>query len=116
MPGYITILFVILFIFTIIWSKTSGELQELITTLYIGFLGLIFSSYFVYLSEKEDHFKTKIEIRKPGTLYFSKLPMAKQSHEIYLFCGFECVGHMIRIQSAHVASRRATDLANIPLT
>ena len=29
-------------------------LQELITTLYIGFLGLIFSSYFVYLAEKED--------------------------------------------------------------
>ena len=27
--------------------------QELITTLYIGFLGLIFSSYFVYLSEKD---------------------------------------------------------------
>ncbi|NXD30184.1 KCNQ1 protein, partial [Spelaeornis formosus] len=26
---------------------------ELITTLYIGFLGLIFSSYFVYLSEKD---------------------------------------------------------------
>jgi len=26
--------------------------QELITTLYIGFLGLIFSSYFVYLAEK----------------------------------------------------------------
>jgi len=25
----------------------------LITTLYIGFLGLIFSSYFVYLSEKD---------------------------------------------------------------
>lgn len=30
--------------------------QELITTLYIGFLGLIFSSYFMYLAEKsEDH-------------------------------------------------------------
>lgn len=29
-------------------------LQELITTLYIGFLGLIFSSYFVYLAEKEN--------------------------------------------------------------
>ena len=28
--------------------------QELITTLYIGFLGLIFSSYFVYLAEKDD--------------------------------------------------------------
>ncbi|NXP82628.1 KCNQ1 protein, partial [Ramphastos sulfuratus] len=26
---------------------------ELITTLYIGFLGLIFSSYFVYLAEKD---------------------------------------------------------------
>uniref|UniRef100_A0A8C9B642 Potassium voltage-gated channel subfamily KQT member 1 n=1 Tax=Prolemur simus TaxID=1328070 RepID=A0A8C9B642_PROSS len=27
--------------------------QELVTTLYIGFLGLIFSSYFVYLAEKD---------------------------------------------------------------
>ncbi|XP_058719387.1 potassium voltage-gated channel subfamily KQT member 1-like [Poecile atricapillus] len=27
--------------------------QELITTLYIGFLGLIFSSYFLYLAEKD---------------------------------------------------------------
>lgn len=27
--------------------------QELITTLYIGFLGLIFCSYFVYLAEKD---------------------------------------------------------------
>lgn len=27
--------------------------QELITTLYIGFLGLIFASYFVYLAERE---------------------------------------------------------------
>uniref|UniRef100_A0A3P8US51 Potassium voltage-gated channel subfamily KQT member 1 n=1 Tax=Cynoglossus semilaevis TaxID=244447 RepID=A0A3P8US51_CYNSE len=36
--------------------------QELITTLYIGFLSLIFSSYFVYLAEKDwagngDHFR-----------------------------------------------------------
>ena len=31
----------------------SNSKQELITTLYIGFLGLIFSSYFVYLSEKD---------------------------------------------------------------
>ncbi|XP_023240080.1 potassium voltage-gated channel subfamily KQT member 1-like [Centruroides sculpturatus] len=28
--------------------------QELITTLYIGFLGLIFSSYFMYLAEKDE--------------------------------------------------------------
>ena len=28
-------------------------IQELITTLYIGFLALIFSSYFIYLSEKD---------------------------------------------------------------
>ena len=31
----------------------SNSKQELITTLYIGFPGLIFSSYFVYLSEKD---------------------------------------------------------------
>ena len=29
------------------------SMKELITTLYIGFLALIFSSYFVYLSEKD---------------------------------------------------------------
>lgn len=29
--------------------------QELITTLYIGFLGLIFSSYFVYLAERDEN-------------------------------------------------------------
>lgn len=28
-------------------------LQELITTLYIGFLGLIFASFLVFLAEKE---------------------------------------------------------------
>ena len=39
---YFTILHINLFLF-----------QELITTLYIGFLGLIFSSYFVYLAEKD---------------------------------------------------------------
>lgn len=32
---------------------TAARPQELITTLYIGFLGLIFSSYFVYLAEKD---------------------------------------------------------------
>lgn len=31
----------------------SPRIQELVTTLYIGFLGLIFSSYFVYLAEKD---------------------------------------------------------------
>lgn len=35
-----------------IYSFVSS-VQELITTLYIGFLGLIFASYFVYLAEKE---------------------------------------------------------------
>lgn len=29
------------------------SLQELITTLYIGFLGLIFASFLVYLMEKD---------------------------------------------------------------
>ena len=35
------------------WSDGWSVFQELITTLYIGFLGLIFSSYFVYLAEKD---------------------------------------------------------------
>lgn len=35
------------------------RLQELITTLYIGFLGLIFSSYFVYLAERDPEDKRK---------------------------------------------------------
>ena len=30
-------------------------LQELFTTLYIGFLGLIFSSFLVYLAEKDQN-------------------------------------------------------------
>ncbi len=36
------------------------SLQELITTIYIGFLGLVFSSFLIYLVEKEgnDHFKS----------------------------------------------------------
>uniref|UniRef100_A0A8D8QJW1 Potassium voltage-gated channel subfamily KQT member 1 n=2 Tax=Cacopsylla melanoneura TaxID=428564 RepID=A0A8D8QJW1_9HEMI len=38
--------------------------QELITTLYIGFLGLIFSSYFVYLAEKDE--KGEGGITSPG--------------------------------------------------
>jgi potassium voltage-gated channel KQT-like subfamily protein len=32
-------------------------LQELITTLYIGFLGLIFASFLVYLAEKDTNEK-----------------------------------------------------------
>lgn len=39
--------------FKIIVSSVNRIHQELITTLYIGFLGLIFSSYFVYLAEKD---------------------------------------------------------------
>lgn len=38
--------------FTNFWA-IFRVFQELITTLYIGFLGLIFSSYFVYLAEKD---------------------------------------------------------------
>lgn len=37
----------------LIWTFFWKLFQELITTLYIGFLGLIFSSYFVYLAEKD---------------------------------------------------------------
>lgn len=40
-------------VFIYIQYDPFGVFQELITTLYIGFLGLIFSSYFVYLAEKD---------------------------------------------------------------
>ncbi|KAM7015309.1 potassium voltage-gated channel subfamily KQT member 1.1 isoform 2-T2 [Tautogolabrus adspersus] len=36
-------------------SVVYSHRQELITTLYIGFLSLIFASYFVYLAEKEEN-------------------------------------------------------------
>ncbi|OTF71365.1 hypothetical protein BLA29_007725 [Euroglyphus maynei] len=36
-------------------SVVYAHRQELITTVYIGFLGLIFSSFLVYLSEKGVH-------------------------------------------------------------
>ena len=42
----------------------SFLLKELITTLYIGFLGLIFSSYFVYLAEKD-------QVDKDGKVHFT---------------------------------------------
>lgn len=40
--------------------KSPLHFQELLTTVYIGFLGLIFSSFLVYLVEKDinDNFKT----------------------------------------------------------
>ena len=34
-------------------------LQELITTIYIGFLGLVFSSFIIYLVEKDHNDKFK---------------------------------------------------------
>lgn len=38
-------------------TSISIIFQELITTLYIGFLGLIFASFLVYLAERDDeHF------------------------------------------------------------
>jgi hypothetical protein len=66
--------------------KTSGELQELITTLYIGFLGLIFSSYFVYLSEKEASLLKK-KFRKPVPCTLRK--MDRKAQEKVIFEPFE---------------------------
>ncbi|XP_077569967.1 potassium voltage-gated channel subfamily KQT member 1.1 isoform X2 [Stigmatopora nigra] len=39
-------------------SIVYAHRQELIMTLYVGFLGLIFTSYFFYLAEKEDNIST----------------------------------------------------------
>lgn len=55
--------------------------QELITTLYIGFLGLIFSSYFVYLAEK-DH--TTPDGKTAFTSYADALWWGVVSCSIYL--------------------------------
>lgn len=56
--GLSTIVFSLLFCwhaFLISGSVVYAHRQELITTVYIGFLGLIFSSFLVYLSEKGVH-------------------------------------------------------------
>ena len=36
-------------------SVVYAHRQELITTIYIGFLGLIFSSFLIYLVEKDEN-------------------------------------------------------------
>ena len=41
---------------TLSFCLYSHELfQELITTIYIGFLGLVFSSFIIYLVEKDEN-------------------------------------------------------------
>ncbi|GFO23954.1 potassium voltage-gated channel subfamily kqt member 1 [Plakobranchus ocellatus] len=54
---------------SVVWAHR----QELVTTLYIGLLGLVFSSYFVYLAEKDE---PRRETDRPGafntTLYKPK--------------------------------------------
>jgi len=39
--------------YTISYLHIHFDLQELITTMYIGFLGLIFASFLVYMWEKD---------------------------------------------------------------
>lgn len=49
------IIIIIFYLFLVTGSVVYAHRQELITTVYIGFLGLIFSSFLVYLSEKGVH-------------------------------------------------------------
>jgi hypothetical protein len=37
------------------FERSNFKFQELITTVYIGFIGLIFSSFIIYLVEKDDN-------------------------------------------------------------
>ena len=48
-----------LYITAILYTLSQQRLflQELFTTLYIGFLGLIFSSFLMFLAEKEHNSK-----------------------------------------------------------
>ena len=59
-------------------------LQELITTLYIGFLGLIFSSYFVYLAEKDAE-------GKDGQKHFTSYADALWWGVVSVLCTASCV-------------------------
>lgn len=68
-------------------SVVYAHRQELITTVYIGFLGLIFSSFLVYLSEKgvrHDKFTNFADALWWGVVSRSK-------HSIFLYTVFFCV-------------------------
>jgi hypothetical protein len=54
---------------SVVWAHR----QELLTTLYIGFLGLIFSSFLVYLCEKNYNGQCKLQEHKNYKLIIIKL-------------------------------------------
>ncbi|KAM3967561.1 KCNQ potassium channel [Aphomia sociella] len=76
-------------------SVVYAHRQELITTLYIGFLGLIFASFLVYLAEKDVHdtkFKNFAEALWWGVItlctvgYGDMVPQTWQGKFIASFC------------------------------
>ncbi|XP_048510603.1 potassium voltage-gated channel subfamily KQT member 1-like isoform X3 [Athalia rosae] len=74
-------------------SVVYAHRQELITTLYIGFLGLIFASFLVYLAEKEDeHFNNFAKALWWGVVtlctvgYGDAVPKTWQGKVIASFC------------------------------
>lgn len=60
------------------------SLQELITTLYIGFLGLIFASFLVYLMEKgvNDKFNNFAQALWWGVVSISILRFIRHKHHV----------------------------------
>ncbi|XP_016838504.1 potassium voltage-gated channel subfamily KQT member 1 isoform X7 [Nasonia vitripennis] len=74
-------------------SVVYAHRQELITTLYIGFLGLIFASFLVYLAEKDDeHFNNFAKALWWGVItlctvgYGDAVPKTWQGKVIASFC------------------------------
>ncbi|XP_058807516.1 potassium voltage-gated channel subfamily KQT member 5-like isoform X10 [Phymastichus coffea] len=74
-------------------SVVYAHRQELITTLYIGFLGLIFASFLVYLAEKDDeHFNNFAKALWWGVItlctvgYGDAVPKTWQGKIIASFC------------------------------
>ncbi|VDO98049.1 unnamed protein product [Soboliphyme baturini] len=68
--------------------------QELLTTMYLGFLGLVFSSFLIYLCEKDigDHFKTFADALWWGVItlctvgYGDRVPQTWQGKLIASLC------------------------------
>ena len=71
-----------------LFQYSHGHLQELITTIYIGFLGLVFSSFIIYCVEKEvnPHFKSFADALWWGVVSNATIKIKKITFRIKFIC------------------------------
>ncbi len=86
----------------LIINEVFPPVQELITTLYIGFLGLIFSSYFVYLAEKD-------AVDEEGKTGFSSYADALWWGVVSLFFFFENLSYWSWQAEKHLVHKTSLD-------